>query len=102
MIYSSKSALFRRFLTDGISAPATDPCVSESDWEEDLQWNEDPYKHVNRQWKKDLKEIYMKSTTILLCILKPVEEWTKIPEAGVQQLLQDKASECCVRFFYFF
>ena len=97
MIYKASSALFTRFLKNLI-ARTTAPEETCSD--NDLL--EDSWKGINRQWKKDLRAVYMGCTSLLLEILKPLDQWRprlqnmKKPEGGyehIQKLLQDKCSE---------
>jgi hypothetical protein len=89
MIYQANSTLLRRHLIARITTP-TDTCPD--------NLLEDSWKDINRQWKKDLRAVYMGCTTLLLAILKPLESWTprlqnvQMPEVA-QKLLQDKCTE---------
>lgn len=84
MIYETDSTLFRRFLIP--------TCPDDNDL------LDDSWKGINRQWKKDLRAVYMGCTSLLLAILKPLDQWTPRSQRMTeplksQKLLQDKCSE---------
>ena len=67
-------------------------------WVEITASVQDDFKRVNREYKKELKALYMQATCLLMGIAKPVEEWKKMPDNrgrgnDVRELFMKKAVE---------
>ena len=97
MIYNVDAALLKHFIL-GARKPEPPNVFSFAD--KDIL--ENLWEGINREWKKDLRAMYMEVTSLLLAILKPRESWTsnlqKVETPGfdyenIQKVLLGKCAE---------